>query len=116
MTRAERKRPDVIDGSRAARIARGSGHKQKEVSDLVKRFYQMRDMMAQLGSNPGLLGKIPGMGKLAGAGGMDPQALMAAGGGGHGVRTAQTRAKNADARKKRKRQQAKKDRKRRRRK
>ena len=116
MTRAERKRPDVIDGSRASRIARGSGHKQKEVSDLVKRFYQMRDMMAQLGSNPGLLGKIPGMGKLAGAGGMDPQALMAAGGGGQGVRPAQTRAKNADARKKRKRQQAKKDRKRRRRK
>ena len=112
MTPTERKRPDVIDASRSSRIAKGSGRKQKEVNDLVKRFYQMRDMMAQLGSNPGLLGKIPGMGKLAGAGGMDPQAMLAAGGG--EGRPAQMRAKNADARKKRKRQQAKKDRKRRR--
>jgi signal recognition particle subunit SRP54 len=115
MTPAERKRPDVIDPSRASRIAKGSGHKPKEVSDLVKRFYQMRDMMAQLGSNPGLLGKIPGMGKLAGAGGMDPQAMLGAGGmGGSGARPAPARAKDADARKKRKRQQAKKDRKKRR--
>ncbi len=113
MTPGERKRPDVIDASRATRIARGSGHKQKEVNDLVKRFYQMRDMMKQLGSNPGLLGNIPGMGRLAGPGGMDPQAMLGAGGG---ARPVQARAKGADAHKKRKRQQAKKDRKRRRKK
>ena len=43
----------------------------------------MREMMSQLGSNPGLLGKIPGMGRLAGAGGgMDPTALLGGGMGG----------------------------------
>jgi signal recognition particle subunit SRP54 len=80
MTRQERGNPDVIDKSRVARIARGSGRKQKEVSDLVKRFHQMKDMMSQLGGADGLLSRIPGMDKLApaGAGGMDPSAFLSA--------------------------------------
>jgi len=36
----------------------------------------MRDMMSQLGSG-GLLGRIPGLGKMTGAGGIDPTALLA---------------------------------------
>jgi len=111
MTKQERKKPELIEKSRANRIARGSGRKPKEVHDLVKRFDQMRDMMRMLGGGGGLLGKIPGMGRLAGAGGMDPSALLAGAAAPKGG-SAQRR-KGADAQRKRKRQQAKKDRKRR---
>jgi len=112
MTRQERKQPDVIDKSRAARIARGSGMQQSQVRDLVKRFGQMREMMAALGGGGagGLLGKIPGMGRLAGAGGLDPSMLAGmgeAGGGGRGkAQVAKARSKS-----KKKRKQARKDRK-----
>jgi len=115
MTVGERRNPDVIDKSRAARIANGSGRKIQEVYDLVKRFEQMRAMMQNLGSNMGLLGKVPGMGNLAGAGagGMDPAAMMAGMGplGGPTGGSARRRPKNADAKKKSKRKQARKDRK-----
>jgi signal recognition particle subunit SRP54 len=115
MTVGERRNPDVIDKSRAARIANGSGRKIQEVYDLVKRFEQMRAMMQNLGSNMGLLGKVPGMGNLAGAGagGMDPAAMMAGMGplGGPAGGSARRRPKDADAKKKSKRKQARKDRK-----
>ena len=101
----------LIEKSRATRIAKGCGRKPKDVHDLVKRFDQMRDMMRALGDGGGgMLGKIPGMGRLAGAGGMDPAALL--GGGGVPRGTSAQRRKGADAQRKRKRQQAKKDRKR----
>jgi len=113
MTPGERVRPEVIDKSRAARIARGSGRKTKEVSDLVDRFSQMREMMASLGGG-GLLSKIPGMGRLAGSGGagigdLDPSALLAAGGGGNRPlqRTSQVKRRSQQ---KRKRKQARKSR------
>jgi signal recognition particle subunit SRP54 len=78
MTPGERARPDIIDKSRASRIARGSGRRSREVFELVERFGQMRQMMASLGSG-GLLSRIPGLGRLAGAGGggVDPAALLA---------------------------------------
>ncbi len=116
MTRQERRKPDVIDKSRAARIASGSGHKTKEVKDLVGRFGQMREMMGNLGAPGGLLSKIPGMGKIAGGGmptgAMDPSALLAGAGppgmtmGGGG----RVRGQKADERKKNKRRQARKSR------
>jgi signal recognition particle subunit SRP54 len=82
MTPIERLDPDRIDRSRASRIARGSGRLQSEVTDLVKRFRQMREMMAMLGGGGagGLLSRIPGMGQLAGAGGLDPSMLAGLGG------------------------------------
>jgi len=76
MTPAERARPDIIDKSRMSRIARGSGRRSKDVRELLGRFTQMRQMMSQLGSS-GMLGKIPGLGRMAGAGGIDPTALLA---------------------------------------
>ena len=79
MTPDERKRPELIDKSRARRIARGSGRRSTDVRELVARFGQMRDMMAGLGAPGGLLSKIPGMGRLAGAGGVDPSALLGGG-------------------------------------
>jgi signal recognition particle subunit SRP54 len=104
MTPDERNRPEIIDKSRASRIARGSGRRSREVRDLVGRFDQMRSMMANLGSG-GMLSRIPGMGQLAGAGGLDPSMLDP--GGGLGKRTTAKRR----ARQKGKRKQARKARK-----
>ena len=83
MTPGERAKPDTIDKSRTTRIAKGSGRRSKDVKDLLNRFTQMRTMMAELGSGGGMMGKIPGMGRLAGAGGMDPTALLGPPGGGN---------------------------------
>ncbi len=48
MTKKERKNPDIIDGSRRRRIAKGSGTDPQDVSGLVKSFLQMRTMMKQV--------------------------------------------------------------------
>ncbi len=50
MTPRERQRPDLIDGSRRRRIAKGSGAAMEEVSGLLKQFRQMRDMMKAMGA------------------------------------------------------------------
>jgi signal recognition particle subunit SRP54 len=80
MTPGERTRPEIIDKSRMSRIAKGSGRRSKDVRELLGRFTQMREMMSQMGSG-GMLGKIPGFGKMAGAGGFDPTALLGGPGG-----------------------------------
>jgi signal recognition particle subunit SRP54 len=49
MTRAERARPEVIDGSRRLRIANGSGTSTAEVANLVKQFREMQKMMKRMG-------------------------------------------------------------------
>lgn len=125
MTKAERQTPDVINKSRATRIAAGSGRKPKEVTELVKRFDQMKGMMAMLGQQSGLLGKVPGMGKLAGGmpgmggampgmpggGGMpgfDPMAMMGGAAGAGGAGQMKKRVSSVDRKKKQK--QAKKSR------
>jgi signal recognition particle subunit SRP54 len=108
MTPEERKRPELIDKSRARRIARGSGRRSNDVRELVARFDQMRELMSGLGAPGGLLSKIPGMGRLAGAGGIDPGALLGGGGGGGesrrsvAKRRSQQRDKRKQARKSRK--------------
>jgi signal recognition particle subunit SRP54 len=66
MTREERKNPDVLNGSRRARIAKGSGLQAADVNQFIKRFLEARKMMKKLGKFSGLLG---GMGGGAGAGG-----------------------------------------------
>ncbi|MCK4257547.1 MAG: signal recognition particle protein [Halanaerobiales bacterium] len=48
MTKKERNNPDIINGSRRRRIARGSGTSVQEVNRLLKQFSQMRKMMKQL--------------------------------------------------------------------
>ena len=50
MTNAERNNPDLINGSRRKRIAKGSGNEVQDVNQLLKQFAQMRKMMKQLGS------------------------------------------------------------------
>jgi signal recognition particle subunit SRP54 len=49
MTQEERRRPELIKGSRRARIAKGSGTSVQEVNGLVKQFGQMQKVMKQLG-------------------------------------------------------------------
>src|SRR5690606_28103581 len=65
MTIEERSNPKLFNDSRVARIAKGSGRPNKDVTELIKKFVQMRKMMGMLGKNMGLLGKIPGMGQMA---------------------------------------------------
>jgi signal recognition particle subunit SRP54 len=118
MTRNERSDPDAIDKSRAQRIARGSGRGLKEVEGLVERFGQMRQMMGALGGGGGMLSKIPGLGKLGGAGGgmpgFDPSMLAAGAGGGGGGGGGQQLRRSTVARQRKnqkaKRKQSKKDR------
>jgi len=45
MTPHERKRPDVLNGSRKKRIAMGSGTSVSEINRLLKQYAQMRKMM-----------------------------------------------------------------------
>ena len=64
MTPLERRRPDILDGSRRARIARGSGRPVQEVNRLLEQFKQMQKMMKQFkGMAPGRLRGmgLPGM-------------------------------------------------------
>jgi signal recognition particle subunit SRP54 len=68
MTPAERENPKVINGSRRARIARGSGTQVSEVNQLVERFFMARDMMSQAAQ--GKMGGLPGMGGMPGLPGM----------------------------------------------
>lgn len=60
MTKQERRNPDVLDGSRRARIAKGCGKEVSEINAFVKRFDEMRKMMKQMGKMGGMLkGKNP---------------------------------------------------------
>ncbi|MFG2649597.1 signal recognition particle protein [Streptomyces sp. NPDC048436] len=68
MTPAERQDAAIINGSRRARIAKGSGVEVSAVKNLVERFFEARKMMsrmAQGGGMPGMPG-MPGMGGGAG--------------------------------------------------
>jgi signal recognition particle subunit SRP54 len=57
MTPKERKNPDLVDGSRRRRIAKGSGTDPQDVSGLVKSFMQMRSMMKQM-ANMGFMDRL----------------------------------------------------------
>ena len=56
MTREERRRPQIIDGSRRRRIARGSGTSVQDVNRLLRDFESMRKMMRRFGRGKGLPG------------------------------------------------------------
>jgi signal recognition particle subunit SRP54 len=60
MTSEERRRPEIINGSRRARIARGSGTSVQQVNQLLTARKQMQKMMKQLGR-----GKMPNIQSLA---------------------------------------------------
>lgn len=67
MTPQERRDPDIIDGSRRARIARGSGTSVADVNGLLKRFKEAAKMMKKMGNR---MGAMPGGAPAGMAGGM----------------------------------------------
>jgi signal recognition particle subunit SRP54 len=69
MTPSERSRPEIINGSRRQRIARGSGTSVQDVNRLLKQYAQLRKMMKQFKGMEGKLGKLknlPGFPTLRG--------------------------------------------------
>ena len=86
MTKAERAKPELLNGSRRARIAKGAGTTVQEVNQVIKKFNETRKMVrkmtAQMEQNQARKGKkgkkggkksrglrIPGMG-MPGMGGL----------------------------------------------
>lgn len=60
MTKDERAHPEIIDGSRRNRIAKGSGTTVAEVNSLLKQFREMRKIMKGMGKFQRLFGgKLP---------------------------------------------------------
>jgi signal recognition particle subunit SRP54 len=61
MTREERRHPEVINGNRKRRIARGSGTEVQDINELLSQFKQIKRMMKQFGDAGGKRkGKFPG--------------------------------------------------------
>jgi signal recognition particle subunit SRP54 len=48
MTREERQKPEIINGSRRRRISRGSGTTPQDINQLLNQFRQTQKMMRQL--------------------------------------------------------------------
>ncbi len=73
MTKKERRNPGLLNGSRRARIARGSGTQPADVNKLMKQYMQMEKMMGKLagGGMKGMLRNMKGMlGAMGGKGGL----------------------------------------------
>jgi signal recognition particle subunit SRP54 len=66
MTPAERAAPDMINGSRRSRIARGSGQSVQEVNKLMKQFEETRKMMRMSQDKVGMAKLMKNMPKMQG--------------------------------------------------
>jgi signal recognition particle subunit SRP54 len=71
MTPQERRHPDLLKGSRKARVARGSGTQPADVNRLLKQYLQMSKMMAKFGKGGGK-GMMRQMRAMKGMGGGFP--------------------------------------------
>ena len=67
MTPKERRNPALLNGSRRARVARGSGMQPAVVNRLLKQYQQMEKMMGKLGRG-GMKGMMRGMRGMMGGG------------------------------------------------
>jgi signal recognition particle subunit SRP54 len=74
MTKKERRHPDLLNGSRKARVARGSGTQPADVNRLLKQYMQMEKMMSKManGGIKGLMRQLGGAMKGMGGGGLPP--------------------------------------------
>lgn len=75
MTKKERKFPATINGSRRARIARGSGTQPADVNQLMKQFKQMQKMMKKM-KGGGMKGMLKGLQRRMPGGGMPPGGMF----------------------------------------
>ena len=70
MTPAERETPEILNGKRRERIARGSGTNIQEVNRLIKQFDETRKMMKMMGNKQQMakmmsqMKNMPGMGRM----------------------------------------------------
>ncbi|PJE79955.1 Signal recognition particle protein [invertebrate metagenome] len=83
MTPAERKNPDIMNGSRKRRIAQGSGSQIQDINRLVKQHKQMSKMMKKVSRKGGMAKLMRGMGGLKGQmpGGGNMGGMLPPGGG-----------------------------------
>ncbi len=61
MTPKERRKPEVINGSRKRRVATGSGTEIQDVNRLLKQHKQMQKMMKKMGSKGGMANMMRGL-------------------------------------------------------
>ena len=61
MTPLERRRPEVINGSRKRRVAQGSGTQIQDVNRLLKQHKQMQRMMKKMGAKGGMKNMMRGL-------------------------------------------------------
>ncbi|MGB1800488.1 MAG: signal recognition particle protein [Gammaproteobacteria bacterium] len=66
MTPKEKVRPDIINGSRKKRIAKGSGTQIQDINKLLKQFKQMQKMMKKMSGKGGMAKMMRGMGGMGG--------------------------------------------------
>jgi signal recognition particle subunit SRP54 len=83
MTKAERKKPDLLNASRKRRVAAGSGVEVSEINRLLKQHRQMADVFKSMSRDGGksFARMAQSMGGAMGAGGADMARLKALGGG-----------------------------------
>src|SRR3989440_2418777 len=84
MTKEERRNPEIINGSRRKRIARGSGTTVQEINQLLEQFGEMRTMIRQMSTGKGKwaqLARQAGMGGVPGMQGMPAMPKPPGGGG-----------------------------------
>ncbi|MAB60634.1 MAG: signal recognition particle protein [Verrucomicrobiales bacterium] len=76
MTPKERSRPEILNGKRRSRIAKGSGNTITQVNQFLKQFGQMRKMMKSKGKMKKMLSQLGGSGMdLGGLGGDFPKGM-----------------------------------------
>ncbi|HRA36715.1 MAG TPA: signal recognition particle protein [Pseudomonadota bacterium] len=75
MTKKERRHPDLLNGSRKVRVARGAGMQPQDVNRLLKQYQQMEKMMSKLSSGgiKGLMRQMGGLMKPGGGGFVPPR-------------------------------------------
>ncbi len=80
MTPAERRNPDVLNGSRKRRITQGSGTHIQDLNRLLKQHKQMAKMMKKM-KGGGMAKMMRGLGGMMGGGGGMPPGMSGGGGG-----------------------------------
>ena len=61
MTLEERKKPEIMNGSRRSRVAKGGGRPISEVNRLLEQFREMQKMMKKMGQGGRMGSSRPGM-------------------------------------------------------
>jgi signal recognition particle subunit SRP54 len=69
MNKQERKKPEMLDGNRRRRIARGAGVQPNEIGQFIKQYEMSRDMMRAIGGQ-GMMGKLNAMKAMMSGGGL----------------------------------------------